>query len=82
MIFTAADEPKLGLPHAFTPFPTPLGPSPLRLRQLDNRDPVFGEVIEGIAVVDSIAAATTDSRDNPVQPQRILRVRVGLSETP
>ncbi len=53
-----------------------------RLPQLDNQYTVFGEVIEGIAVVDSIAAAETDSGDNPVQPQRILRVRVGPSETP
>ncbi len=53
-----------------------------RLPQLDNRYTVFGEVIEGLAGVDSIAAAATDSKDNPVQPQRILRVRVGPSETP
>ncbi len=53
-----------------------------RLPQLDNQYSVFGEVIEGMAVVDSIAAAETDSRNNPVQPQRIYRVRAGLSETP
>ncbi|MQY64842.1 MAG: peptidylprolyl isomerase [Calditrichaeota bacterium] len=53
-----------------------------RLPQLDNRYTVFGEIIEGMAVVDSIAAAETDSGDNPVQPQRIFRVRVGSSETP
>lgn len=53
-----------------------------RLPQLDNRYTVFGEVIEGIAVVDSIAAAETDPEENPRQPQRILHVRVGLSETP
>ncbi len=53
-----------------------------RLPQLDNQYTVFGEVIDGIAIVDSMAAASTDSRGNPVQPQRILRVRVGKSETP
>ena len=53
-----------------------------RLPQLDNQYSVFGEVIEGMAVVDSIATAATDSGDNPVQPQRIFRVRVGKSETP
>jgi cyclophilin family peptidyl-prolyl cis-trans isomerase len=47
-----------------------------RLTQLDNRYTVFGEVIEGLAVVDSIAITPTDSRDTPLQPQRILRVRV------
>jgi len=51
-----------------------------RLPQLDNRYTVFGEVIDGLAVVDSIAAAETDSGDNPVQPQRILRVRIGPPE--
>ena len=53
-----------------------------RLPQLDNQYTVFGEVIEGIAVVDSIAAAATGPGENPVHPQRILRVRVGKSETP
>ncbi|UCH64281.1 MAG: peptidylprolyl isomerase [Fidelibacterota bacterium] len=53
-----------------------------RLPQLDNQYSVFGEVIGGLAVVDSIATAATDSRDNPVQPQRIFRVRVGPSITP
>ncbi len=52
------------------------------LPQLDNRYTVFGEVIEGLAVVDSIAAVEIDSGENPIQPQRIYRVRVGPSETP
>lgn len=47
-----------------------------RLAQLDNKYTVFGQVIEGLEVVDSIAAATTDGRDNPIRPQRILKVRV------
>lgn len=47
-----------------------------RLAQLDNQYTVFGQVIEGLEVVDSIAAAATDSRDNPIRPQRILKVRV------
>ncbi|MFB0515557.1 MAG: peptidylprolyl isomerase [Candidatus Neomarinimicrobiota bacterium] len=53
-----------------------------KLPQLDNRYTVFGEVIEGLNVVDSIAAAATDSKENPVRPQRILRVRVSNSEIP
>jgi peptidyl-prolyl cis-trans isomerase B (cyclophilin B) len=47
-----------------------------RLARLDNQYTVFGQVIEGLEVVDSIAAAATDSRDNPIRPQRILKVRV------
>ena len=47
-----------------------------RLAQLDNQYTVFGQVIEGLEVVDSIVAAATDSRDNPINPQRILKVRV------
>ncbi len=48
----------------------------VRLARLDNKYTVFGQVIEGLEVVDAIATATTDSRDNPVKPQRILKVRV------
>jgi peptidyl-prolyl cis-trans isomerase B (cyclophilin B) len=47
-----------------------------RLQRLDNQYTVFGEVIDGLDVVDSIAAAPTDSRDNPIYPQRIYQVRV------
>ncbi len=47
-----------------------------RLAQLDNQYTVFGQVTEGLEVVDAIAAAPTDNRDNPINPQRILKVRV------
>ncbi len=47
-----------------------------RLAQLDNKYPAFGQGIEGLEVVDSIAAAVTDNRDNPITPQRIVKVRV------
>lgn len=50
-----------------------------QLPQLNDRYTVFGEVTDGIAVVDSIAATPTDSGDNPLKPQRILWVRVGKS---
>ena len=53
-----------------------------RLPQLDNRYTVFGEVIDGLNAVDSIAATATDSKDNPLQPQRILSVRVEVRGTP
>ncbi len=47
-----------------------------RLAQLDNQYTVFGELIDGMDVLDSIGAAPTDTRDNPVMPQRIFSVRV------
>ncbi len=47
-----------------------------RLNRLDNQYTVFGQVTEGLEVVDAIAAAPTDNRDNPINPQRILKVRV------
>lgn len=46
------------------------------LTWLDNKYTIFAEVVEGLEVVDAIAAAATDSRDNPVNPQRILSIRV------
>jgi cyclophilin family peptidyl-prolyl cis-trans isomerase len=60
-------------PHsAGTQFYIALG----RLAQLDNNYTVFGEVTEGLEVLDAIAAAPTDQADNPLIPQRILKVRV------
>ena len=60
-------------PHsAGTQFYLALG----RLAQLDNKYTVFGEVTEGLEVLDAIAAAPTDQADNPLIPQRILKVRV------
>ena len=53
-----------------------------RLTQLDNRYTVFGEVISGLEAVDAIAAAARDSKDNPIDPQRIYRVRVGSQPSP
>lgn len=47
-----------------------------RLTQLDNQYTVFGELIDGMDVLDSVAAAPTDTRDNPVMPQRIFSIRV------
>lgn len=43
---------------------------------LDQNYTVFGEVIEGIEAVDSIAAVQTDSLDRPVTDVRIRTVRV------
>lgn len=43
---------------------------------LDQNYTVFGEVIKGIEVVDSIAKVQTDSLDRPTSDVRILKVKV------
>ena len=43
---------------------------------LDQNYTVFGEVIEGIKVLDSIAIVHTDSLDRPINDLRILKVKV------
>jgi cyclophilin family peptidyl-prolyl cis-trans isomerase len=43
---------------------------------LDGAYTVFGEVLEGMEVVDEIAAVATDMSDKPVEDIRILKVRI------
>ena len=43
---------------------------------LDQNYTVFGEVIKGIEVVDSIAATTTNDLDRPIEDIRVLSIRV------
>ena len=43
---------------------------------LDQNYTVFGQVIEGLDVVDTIAATATDASDRPVEAVRILSVRI------
>lgn len=43
---------------------------------LDQNYTVFGEVVSGLNVVDSIAAAETNALDRPLRDIRILRVRI------
>ena len=52
-----------------------------RLAQLDNQYTVFGELVDGMATLERIAASATDSGNNPVYPQRMIRVRVGPVES-
>jgi len=40
---------------------------------LDQKYTVFGEVIKGISVIDSIAAVTTGERNRPVEDVRIIK---------
>lgn len=44
--------------------------------QLDGAYTVFGEVIEGLPVIDKIASVQTDGRDRPVNPVKIVTIKV------
>lgn len=44
--------------------------------RLDGTYTVFGEVIEGLDVVDKIASVETDSNDKPVNDVKILKMRI------
>ena len=43
---------------------------------LDGKYAAFGEVVEGIEVVDEIAASKTDFRDKPLKPQIMKTVEI------
>lgn len=43
---------------------------------LDNNYTVFGEVIEGLQIIDNIAAAETDERNRPFEDIRIIRAYI------
>jgi peptidylprolyl isomerase len=44
--------------------------------RLDGTYTVFGEVIEGLDVVDRIAATATDAKDKPINDIRILKMKI------
>ena len=43
---------------------------------LDMNYTVFGEVVEGLSVIDRIASVRTNREDRPVEDVRIISVRV------
>ena len=50
--------------------------SPENCAQLDGAYTVFGETIQGIATIDKIAAVETGARDVPVQPVKIVTIKL------
>ena len=44
--------------------------------QLDGNYTVYGETIEGIATIDKIAAVQTDERDRPLEPVKIISIKL------
>ena len=44
--------------------------------RLDGTYTVFGEVIEGLDVVDKIAAVETDNADKPLSDIKILKIKI------
>jgi peptidylprolyl isomerase len=43
---------------------------------LDGKHPVFGDIIEGIDIVDAIADVETNSQDRPLDEVKIIKARV------
>ena len=72
-----------GLAAAYTQFESYMIPDSHRtiykesggIPHLDQNYTIFGEVVQGMDVVDSIAKVETDNQDRPVAPVRILGMR-------
>lgn len=43
---------------------------------LDTKHPAFGEVIEGIEVIDKIAKVSTDTNDRPLEEVKIIKASI------
>ena len=43
---------------------------------LDTKHPAFGQVVEGMDIVDKIARADTDANDRPLDEVKIIKAEV------
>ncbi len=50
--------------------------NPVSCAQLDGDYTVFGETLEGLDIIDKIAAVQTDGRDCPVQDVKIITIKL------
>ncbi|MCA1741776.1 MAG: peptidylprolyl isomerase, partial [Bacteroidales bacterium] len=66
------DEGPYVIPQARTDAYKTVGGTPF----LDGAYTVFGQVLEGMEIVDAIAATATDMSDKPVEDIRIIKVKI------
>jgi len=45
-------------------------------RQTESSHPVFGKVVKGLDVVEKISRVRTNRDDNPLQPVKMISIRV------
>jgi len=45
-------------------------------RQTESAHPVFGKVVKGLDVVEKISRVRTNRDDNPIQPVKMISIRV------
>ena len=63
-------------PHKITPVQRSVYSSLGGVPRLDQTYTVFGEVVEGLEVIDKIAAVSTDSTDKPLKAVLILKMKI------
>lgn len=56
--------------------------NPQTCAQLDGEYTVFGETVSGLDIIDKIAEVATNNRDLPINPVRIITVRLDESSKP
>lgn len=63
-------------PYKITPVQRAVYSSMGGVPRLDQTYTVFGEVVQGLEVIDKIAAVSTDSTDRPLKAVRILKMKI------